>query len=558
MGIKLGDNINITAGLPNDCRYQNAAVGPYTGVTEANTIITSDIRYTGLTVNILGTEYWYKNGVTDPDLVEKTTGDVVSYTGLNDTNNSYVGFANNVPQVNLGETALEFTNNLVLNQVIANSFSGTTITGLTINATGGNSTNWNTAYTHSQDNSQAHSDYLINNGSDSTTGTITAAGFTTSGTVTGINVTSGANPGHTHTTTSISNLDTSDITTGILPVSRGGTGLASITANRLVTGNGTSAMTAEANLTFDGSTLSITGTATAATICGANVTSGADPGHTHTAYLPVAGCAADSELLDGINSTSFLRSNVADNKTSGSLTFDNSICARFGTTGNMNIYHNGTHGYIANSTGNLYIRATGAENAIVAIPNSCVLLYYDNAVKLKTLSTGVEVTGTHYSSTCSCSPVVCGTTCVRSPIVCATTCLCAAGSTGYRLKISAGCACAIDFVATSDCRIKKCIEPISSALSKVDALCGVCYELCEDGTKDMGLIAQEVLCVEPRLVTSGEPDEMYVKKYGIEDEMLGLKYDKFAGLFIEAIKELKQQVIEQQEEINNLKTKINK
>ena len=65
MGIKLGDNINITAGLPNDCRYQNAAVGPYTGVTEANTIITSDIRYTGLTVNILGTEYWYKNGVTD-------------------------------------------------------------------------------------------------------------------------------------------------------------------------------------------------------------------------------------------------------------------------------------------------------------------------------------------------------------------------------------------------------------------------------------------------------------------------------------------------------------
>ncbi len=45
MGIKLGDNINITAGLPNDCRYQNAAVGPYTSVAQVNSIVTSDIRY---------------------------------------------------------------------------------------------------------------------------------------------------------------------------------------------------------------------------------------------------------------------------------------------------------------------------------------------------------------------------------------------------------------------------------------------------------------------------------------------------------------------------------
>lgn len=46
-----------------------------------------------------------------------------------------------------------------------------------IYALNGNSDNWNTAYSHSQDNSQAHSDYLINNGNDSTSGTITAAGL---------------------------------------------------------------------------------------------------------------------------------------------------------------------------------------------------------------------------------------------------------------------------------------------------------------------------------------------------------------------------------------------
>ena len=41
------------------------------------------------------------------------------------------------------------------------------------------------AYNHSQDNTQAHTDYLLNNESDSTTGTITAAGFKTAGGISG-------------------------------------------------------------------------------------------------------------------------------------------------------------------------------------------------------------------------------------------------------------------------------------------------------------------------------------------------------------------------------------
>lgn len=53
-------------------------------------------------------------------------------------------------------------------------------------------TNFATAYTHSQDNSQAHSDYLINNGNDTTTGTLTAdGGFVASGNenLTGLSIT---------------------------------------------------------------------------------------------------------------------------------------------------------------------------------------------------------------------------------------------------------------------------------------------------------------------------------------------------------------------------------
>src|SRR6056300_1058346 len=42
-----------------------------------------------------------------------------------------------------------------------------------------------------------------------------------------------------------------------LPVSEGGTGATSLTSNGILTGNGTSAIQAESNLTFDGTHLSL-------------------------------------------------------------------------------------------------------------------------------------------------------------------------------------------------------------------------------------------------------------------------------------------------------------
>lgn len=54
----------------------------------------------------------------------------------------------------------------------------------------------------------------------------------------------------------------SDIS-GTLPVGNGGTGAATFVNNRLLTGNGTSALVDEANLTFDGSLLTVTGQLTA-------------------------------------------------------------------------------------------------------------------------------------------------------------------------------------------------------------------------------------------------------------------------------------------------------
>jgi len=71
----------------------------------------------------------------------------------------------------------------------------------------------------------------------------------------------------------------------------------------------------------------------------------------------------------------------------------------------------------------------------------------------------------------------------------------------------------------------------------------------------MGLIAQDVVKVEPRLVSYGDPSPEEKEKYGIEDQVMGLKYDKFAGLFVEAIKELKTQNECLQEQINELRNK---
>jgi len=249
------------------------------------------------------------------------------------------------------------------------------------------------------------------------------------------------------------------------------------------------------------------------------------------------GKAYDADRLDGASAGSFLRSDAADQKTSGDLRFNDNVAATFGTSNDLKICHDGSGSYIDETgTGAFYIRNAGTNQFYLA--STCVQLYNAGVAKFKTCTNGTRTEGIH-----------CATTCLRSALLCIT------GSAGNHILMAAACGTAIDWTATSDCRIKKCVEPITSALSKVDALCGVCYELCEDDTKDMGLIAQEVEKVEPRLVVHNEVDNVY-EKYGIEDEMLGLKYDKFAGLFVEAIKELKVQNNNQQLQIEKLKSEL--
>jgi len=97
----------------------------------------------------------------------------------------------------------------------------------------------------------------------------------------------------------------------------------------------------------------------------------------------------------------------------GNLFLPDSKSLYFGNNNDLDIYHNGTNSFIDNNTGNLYIRnnvndddnsniyiqAKSGEDGIVINDDGSVELYYDNAKKLETTSTGVNITGTVTATT---------------------------------------------------------------------------------------------------------------------------------------------------------------
>ena len=97
------------------------------------------------------------------------------------------------------------------------------------------------------------------------------------------------------------------------------------------------------------------------------------------------------------------------------LSFADNVKACFGNAGDLQIYHDGSHSFIKDAgTGNLRLGANDlriqtddfAENYILGTKNGAVSVYYDNSVKLTTLSTGVQVTGVTSTTSLSVGPGV--------------------------------------------------------------------------------------------------------------------------------------------------------
>ena len=77
--------------------------------------------------------------------------------------------------------------------------------------------------------------------------------------------------------------------------------------------------------------------------------------------------------------------------------FNDSVKIRLGTGNDLEIYHDGSHSYLKNSTGNFKFNAAGFEfgnaaaneNIIVATEDGAVELYYDNSKKFETANSGL-------------------------------------------------------------------------------------------------------------------------------------------------------------------------
>jgi hypothetical protein len=203
----------------------------------------------------------------------------------------------------------------------------------------------------------------------------------------------------------------------------------------------------------------------------------------------------DAETLDGINGTSFLRSDANDS-TTGSLA-------------------------ITNDAG-LYIKsATNGVGAKIDFSDG-VSGSYNQIGTIKYLHQDGSVTGAGVTS--NDGFVISGT------------------EANTVVRIEGHLVATGDITAYSDERLKENVEIIDGAVEKVNQLRGVTYDR-KDGTgSSTGLIAQDVQAVLPEAVV--EDDE----------GMMSVKYGNLVGLLVESVKELSAKIEAQQEEINNLKS----
>ena len=162
------------------------------------------------------------------------------------------------------------------------------------------------------------------------------------------------------------------------------------TNNQLVTVTGANAITGESGLTYDGSSLAVTGTITSTN--SANLADG------HVL------CQLDSgngrlKLLSGSDAiTVDIQGSVGNVK----IVDDGKFQA--GDSNDLSIYHDGSHSNIINTTGVLKVRGAagqsitfrnGDDSANVAVFNidDATHLYHDSSHKFSTSSTGITVIG---------------------------------------------------------------------------------------------------------------------------------------------------------------------
>jgi len=236
----------------------------------------------------------------------------------------------------------------------------------------------------------------------------------------------------------------------------------------------------------------------------------------------LTGISADNaNTLDGIDSTGFLRTNGAHQSTATQV-FSNSGTAFRGTQGTMG----------DNDQWRFGGAATGSNAGYLEI------------------ATGDDGTEPHYHRQY---------TGVFTSLTRTATILNGSGNTLFPGEVTA---------YSSDARLKTNIENIPNALDKVKALNGVLYNWTDEGHKwgldvdtekrEVGLLAQEVQAVLPEAVAPApfDLDDEGNSKSG--EDYLTVKYERIAPVLIEAIKEQQAQIDTQAAEIAELRAMVEK
>lgn len=228
-------------------------------------------------------------------------------------------------------------------------------------------------------------------------------------------------------------------------------------------------------------------------------------------YLTTTGKAADSDLLDGIDSSAFVRNNNGAQSIAGDLTLSNGSVlytqkAASSTTG-------GTAGIETKNGG-----GTG-DSALAAIAFHCEATY---ATHLHLRNDGYFGAGGWSASSWR----------------------------WYVYMPNGDMTAAGNVTAYSDERLKDNVAPLENALDKVLSLDGVSFTwknlpeiVGRAGQNDLGILAQQVEAVAPEAVSASP----HISDDG--DPYKTVAYDKLVPLLIEAIKE-------QQAQIDELKAKL--
>ena len=107
----------------------------------------------------------------------------------------------------------------------------------------------------------------------------------------------------------------------------------------------------------------------------------------------------------------------------------------------------------------------------------------------------------------------------------------------------AGIATANEFDALSDINFKENVQTVDNALDKVISLRGVSFDWKESKKPSFGVIAQELEQVFPELVHGESPK--------------AVNYNGLVGILIESIKDMKQEIVSLNEDIQSLKKLLN-